>query len=110
MSYPPNPQDSRRSARLEICYRCEIDGPGFAPLSALIVNISPHGCMIRCAREAPRDMLLEFTLPVIGAWSGRVIWAIGARMGLEFDQEISLDAYLPMLEQMSRPNDEMGVY
>lgn len=102
------PKDARQSERQQVCYRSEISGPDFAPVDALFVNLSPQGCMIRCMREAPCGTALSFTLPELGAWQGTVVWAIGARMGIEFDREIPVDAYFPVLDQMMRPGDEMG--
>jgi hypothetical protein len=104
------PSDARRAVRHEVCYRCEMSGIDFPAASGLIVNLSAQGCMIRCSQDAPCGTALRFALPILGQWQGTVVWAIGGRIGVEFDQHIPLQSYLPVLDQMMRPNDEMGVY
>ncbi len=84
MSIAPRTKDKRRFSREDVCFRCEIAGPDFEPAHALIVNISPMGCMIRCSREAEPDTFVSFTLPHAGRIEGRIVWAIGGRMGVEF--------------------------
>ncbi len=110
MSIAPRTKDKRRFSREDVCFRCEIAGPDFEPAHALIVNISPMGCMIRCSREAEPDPFVSFTLPHAGRIEGRIVWAIGGRMGVEFAEEIEAGAYLPMLPHLHRPGDEMGTY
>lgn len=103
-------QDKRRFSREEVCFRCEFAGPDFGPVIGLIVNISPLGCMVRCSAPVPSDARVQFALPVAGHIDGRVVWAVGGRMGIEFDEEIDAAPYLAMLDQLRRPGDEMGIY
>jgi hypothetical protein len=110
MSLAYRPQDKRRFSREEVCFRCEIAGQDFGPVSGLIVNISPLGCMLRCSAPVQRGISVHFTLPVAGRIDGRIVWAVGGRMGLEFDEEIDAPPYLAMLDQLRRPGDEMGIY
>lgn len=110
MSLAQNPREMRRVSREEVCYRCEIAGPDFGPASALIVNISPLGCMIRCSKEVRPDMVVSFILPIAGRCEARIVWAIGGRIGLEFSRPIDVDPYLAMLDHLRRPGDEMGIY
>ncbi len=104
------PKDMRRFAREEVCFRCEFTGPDFGPVNALIVNISPLGCMLRCSKPVTTGMPVSFVLPAAGRIQARIVWAIGGRMGLEFDEEIYAAPYLAMLDQLHRPGDEMGIY
>jgi len=104
------PKDMRRFSREEVCFRCEITGPDFGSAFGLIVNVSPLGCMIRCSQDAKPDTAVSFALPIAGRIQARIVWAIGGRMGLEFDEEIDAAPYLAMLEQLRRPGDEMGSY
>ncbi len=110
MSLAPRSKDKRRFSREDVCFGCEIAGPDFEPANALIVNISPLGCMLRCSREVEPDTFVSFNLPCAGRIEARIVWAIGGRMGVEFAEEIDAAAYLPMLPQLHRPGDEMGIY
>ncbi len=103
-------REMRRFSREEVCFRCEIAGPQFEAAAALLVNISPLGCMIRCSREVAPGTRVGFVLPLAGRIEARIVWAIGGRMGLEFDEEIDAEPYLGMLDKLRRPGDEMGIY
>jgi len=100
----------RRAARHDVCYRCEIAGVQAEPIHALLVNISPLGCMMRCSRAEATDRTVHFTLPVAGRREARIVWAMGGRIGVEFLQPIDAGIYPAMLEQLDRPGDEMGIY
>lgn len=106
----PKPKEGRRAPREEVCYRCQIGGQTLSPTTALIVNISPYGCMIRCNKDVQSGTALRFTLPVIGACEGQIVWAIGGRLGFEFKSPLPLDPYLAMLAEISRSGDELGLY
>jgi hypothetical protein len=110
MSLAPRSKDMRRFQREDVCFRCEIAGPDLEPASALIVNISPLGCMLRCSKNVKTGAPVAFTLPSAGHIDARIVWAIGGRMGLEFNEEIDAKPYLAMLDQLHRPGDEMGDY
>jgi len=110
MSLAHRLKEMRRFSREDVCFRCELAGPDFEPANGLIVNISPMGCMIRCTRDVELGTFVSFVLPVAGRIEARIVWSIGGRMGLEFAEEISAAAYLPMLPMLHRPSDEMGIY
>ena len=110
MSIARRPKDMRRFQREEVCFRIEIAGPDQEPANALIVNISPLGCLLRCSKPMTADTTLHFVLPAAGRVEARVVWAIGGRIGLEFSEEIDAKPYLAMLDQLHRPGDEMGIY
>lgn len=110
MSLARRPRDMRRFHREEVCFRIEIAGPDLNPASALIVNISPLGCLLRCSQPLQPDAELYFSLPLAGRIEARVVWAMGGRIGLEFREEIDAKPYLAMLEKLHRPGDEMGIY
>ena len=110
MSIARRPKDMRRFHREEVCFRIEIAGQDQNPAAALIVNISPLGCLLRCSKPMNADDALHFVLPSAGRVEARVVWAIGGRIGLEFSEEIDANPYLAMLDQLQRPGDEMGTY
>jgi len=104
------PKDMRRFHREEVCFRVEISGPTLELASALIVNISPLGCLLRCSQPLEPGAELHFDLPLAGHIVARVVWVMGARVGLEFHEEIDAAPYLAMLPKLHRPGDEMGIY
>jgi hypothetical protein len=104
------PKDQRRFQREEVCFRIEIAGPDLESSSALIVNISPLGCLLRCSQPLVPGAELRFDLPLAGRIEARVVWVLGARIGLEFHEEVDAKPYLAMLPQLHRPGDEMGIY
>lgn len=110
MSVAKRPKDMRRFQREEVCFRIEIAASDQKPAAALIVNISPLGCLLRCSKPMNSDDVLHFTVPSAGRIEARVAWAIGGRIGLEFSEEIDAQPYLAMLDQLHRPGDEMGIY
>jgi len=110
MPFSSNPKEGRRAPREEVCYRCQISAPALPATAALIVNISPYGCMVRCSKDVQTGTRVSFKLPVIGPCEGLIVWAIGGRLGLEYDSPIPLQPYLAMLGEMSRSGDEMGLY
>jgi hypothetical protein len=110
MSVAHRPREMRRFSREEVCCRIEIHGPDFGPVNALIVNISPLGCMLRCSLPVQSGTRIHFNLPLAGRIEATIVWAIGGRMGLEFSEEVDAPPYLAMLDQLKRPGDEMGIY
>jgi hypothetical protein len=83
----------RRVERDEVFHRTTVSIEGRAPARALMVDISPLGCMIRCEAEADRSQRITIALPGMGDVEGVVAWAIMGRIGIEFTHPVSGDAY-----------------
>ncbi len=98
MSQPRFDNDPRGLAREVVEIPSQIWGATLAPTPAMIINISPHGCMVRCDEMVPMGEHLTLDFPLLGALRGLVIWSLGARMGVEFETPISLEAYLNLLD------------
>lgn len=107
MSLAYSTAESRRAPRETVDCQTLIRGTRCPPTDALIVNISPHGCMLRCDRVVPIGAKLTVDLPSIGTLRAAVIWSLGSRLGLEFETCISLDHYLAMLPLMKASFDGM---
>lgn len=96
--------DSRRTPREMVFWPTQIDGCRLKPTDALIVNLSPSGCMVRSeAIVAPIEQV-TLTLPVVGHTEAKVMWVLGGRIGLEFAIILPLHSYLPMLHEMKADN------
>lgn len=92
--------EARRTPRDDVDYHCQarlVSGQAHAH----IVNISPLGCMIRCAAAAAADEAVTLRLPLLGVTPGRVVWAKLDRMGIEFAQAMEAEIYARMLAQLN---------
>jgi hypothetical protein len=63
----------------------------------LIVNLSPHGLMARCDSTVTVDDRIQISLPIIGLTSGHIRWALGGRIGCQFDYPIDLASYYELV-------------
>ena len=96
--------DFRRTERDDVEYQVQIWGATLPPSSALITNISPSGCMLRCDQMVSIGESLSLDVPCIGSLRGMVIWSAGARIGVEFDAAMPLAVYEQALAQMKAPS------
>ncbi|MEZ0496601.1 PilZ domain-containing protein [Sphingomonas sp. IW22] len=89
--------EQRSEDRDEVQFRARASGPDNRALSLLVVNLSPNGMMARCEDAfAPGDRL-RVTLPVVGAMSAEVRWALGGRIGCQFESGIDRATYRELL-------------
>lgn len=109
MSLAYSSEESRRAPREAIDCRSQIRTATVPSSSALIVNISPHGCMIRSDQAVPIGERLTVDVPGVGDLRGRVIWSLGARFGIEFEAPIALEPYLAMLSLLKESSDSQNV-
>ena len=100
MSHIRPREESRREPREAVDFLAQIWGSRRAPSPAPLVNISPHGCMVRSDQIVPIAENLTVDVPGIGNLRGIVMWSLGARIGIEFEIGIGLETYLGMLSLM----------
>lgn len=96
--------DFRRTERDDVEYQVQIWGATLPPSPALIINISPSGCMLRCDQMVSIGESLSLDVPSIGTLRGMVIWTVGARIGVEFDVAMPQKLYEQTLTQMKAPS------
>lgn len=87
----------RREERDEVHVRARGVGAAGQPLHLLIVNISSHGLMARCEQAVAQGDRVTISLPVIGRTPGEVRWALGGRMGVQFEQPFGRANYYELL-------------
>ena len=89
--------EKRETARDEVDYRARAYGGDAQPLSIQVVNMSAQGLMARC--ETPFDIgdRIRIVLPIAGPVVAEVRWALGGRIGCQFDQAIDLASYYELL-------------
>ena len=89
--------EERREDRDEVHYRARGTGPDGRPINLLIVNLSPHGLMARCESALEAGQRIRVTLPVAGQVVAEVRWALGGRIGCQFERAIDLATYYDAL-------------
>ena len=94
--------DLRASPRDEVLYRARAFGPDARPLTLLVVNISALGLMARIDRPFAAGDRLKVVLPVVGAVTAEIRWALAGRIGCQLDRTIDLADYYEVLAAMTR--------
>ena len=93
--------EHRAEPREEVQYRARASelASGCA-LPMLIVNMSPNGMMARCEVPLASGDRLRVILPAAGERIAEVRWALGGRIGCQFDRGIDLGTYVSTLTAM----------
>lgn len=94
--------DARREARDEVQYPARAFGPDAQELDLLLLNLSPHGMMARCAEMLDEGARVRLAMPIVGLLVGEVRWAQDGRMGFQFETAIDLASYYELLAQLVR--------
>lgn len=90
----------RREDRDEVHVRARGVGQAGEPLRLLVVNISSHGLMARCEQPVAQGDRVTITLPIVGRKTGEVRWALGGRIGVQFEQAIGRATYYEILAHL----------
>jgi hypothetical protein len=83
--------------RDEVHYRARAFGPDARQLGFVVVNISPHGLMARCEAPLQTGDRIRVVLAVTGTVAAEVRWALGGRVGCQFDHAVDLASYYEMI-------------
>jgi hypothetical protein len=89
--------DDRREMRDDVHYRARAFGPDAKQLNFVVVNLSPHGLMARCEAPLQTGDRIRVVLPVVGTVAAEVRWALGGRVGCQFDHAIDLAGYYDLV-------------
>ena len=95
-------EDLRADPRDEVHQRARATRADGLPLTVLVVNISAGGLMARSEAPFERGDRLTVQLPVVGPVGGTVRWALGGRIGCQFDGVIQAIRYRALLETIAR--------
>lgn len=87
----------RREDRDEVHHRTRATHQDGRMLQLLLVNISPHGFMARCEAPVADGDTLRIALPGVGQVPSHVRWALGGRIGCQFERPIGLAHYYELL-------------
>jgi hypothetical protein len=94
--------DRREVDRDLVDYRARAFGPDARALTLQIVNISTHGLMARCDAAYQVGERMRITLPAVGVVVAEIRWALGGRIGCNFERAIDRASYYELLAAMLR--------
>lgn len=90
----------RREERHEVHHRTRAAVADGRDLPIVIVNISPNGLMARCEARLDPGVRLHIRLPGIDSVHAEVRWALGGRIGCEFQHSVPPAAYYALLPRL----------
>ncbi|MCU6452802.1 PilZ domain-containing protein [Sphingomonas sp. A2-49] len=93
--------DVRAEPRDEVHHRTRASLDGRRTVPVLIVNLSPHGLMIRSDMAVDVGATLRVQLPVVGEVRAIVRWALGGRIGCQLDTPVPAGSYHAVLGAMA---------
>lgn len=91
----------RREERHEVHHRTRATDATGREATLTVVNISPNGLMARCEQPIEIGTRLHVRLPDLAPLHAEVRWALGGRIGCEFQHSIAPAAYYALLPRLS---------
>ena len=79
----------RRAPRAPVSLDAKVGRGGLDRALCKVVDLSPHGARIETYSAVRRDSMIWLTLPHVGHWAARVVWASDFEAGLEFQIPLS---------------------
>jgi hypothetical protein len=95
-------EDLRADPRDEVHQRARATRADGRLLTVLVVNISAGGLMARSEAPFASGDRLTVQLPAVGSIGATVRWALGGRIGCQFDGVISAVRYRALLDTVGR--------
>ena len=85
--------EDRVEPRDEVYRRTRITLADRRTVPGIVVNLSPHGLMVRVEAQIAAGEWIKVELPVVGTLGAAVRWSLGGRVGCQFEQAINPGAY-----------------
>lgn len=79
----------RRAPRAPVSLDAKVGRGGLDRALCKVVDLSLHGAKIETFSALRRDSMIWLTLPHVGHWAARVVWATDFEAGLEFQIALS---------------------
>ena len=95
-------EDGRSEGRDEVLHRTRATTIDGRDLSVVIVNLSPGGLMARSERPLEKGERVRVSLPVVGPVWAEVRWALGGRVGCQFERPVPGEFYPRLLKTVGR--------
>lgn len=89
--------DDRAEPRDEVYHRTRLTLVDRRAVTATVVNLSPHGLMLRVEAEVAVGDIVNVALPVVGIVRATVRWALGGRIGCQLERVIAPRDYGALL-------------
>lgn len=83
----------RRAPRAPVSLDAKVGRGGLDRALCRVVDLSLHGARIETFSALRRDSMIWLTLPHVGHWAARVVWASDFEVGLEFQIALSEDEF-----------------
>ncbi|WP_447724837.1 PilZ domain-containing protein [Sphingomonas koreensis] len=83
----------RRAPRAPVSLDARVGRGGLDRALCKVVDLSLHGAKIETFSALRRDSMIWLTLPHVGHWAARVVWATDFEAGLEFQIALSEDEF-----------------
>ncbi|TPG14594.1 PilZ domain-containing protein [Sphingomonas oligophenolica] len=93
-------KDDRGEPRDEVFHRSRAILPDRRSVPIVVVNLSPHGLMIRSDAPISAGEWIKVALPVVGDVDAAIRWALGGRIGCQLDRPIAAAQYYAVLAAM----------
>lgn len=94
--------EERSSPRDEVFLRTRGTGPAGRPMTLVVVNLSQGGLMARCPLPLATGDRVRIELPLLGMMPAEIRWALGGRIGCQFDRAVAAEPYYRMLGTIDR--------
>ena len=98
-AFPIGTED-RIEPRDEVLHRTRATLVDRRQFPVVVVNLSPHGLMLRSDAPVSVGEWVRIALPLIGEAHAAVRWALGGRVGCQFDRAITEGNYDAALTAM----------
>ncbi|WP_232473851.1 PilZ domain-containing protein [Sphingomonas sp. MA1305] len=92
--------DGRAEPRDEVHFRGRVLLADRRTVTVLVVNLSPGGLMIRSDAPVSVGEWIRVQLPLVGEMQVAVRWALGGRIGCQFERPIPAGQYHAVLGAM----------
>jgi len=74
-----------------------------------LLNISRNGCRLETPQMLPIGDIVTLDIPGVGAIEGRVVWHLGFKAGVEFNDHIAWKSiFAALLKAVPMASDESG--
>lgn len=99
--------DKRVAPRSDCYCRLAVTMPDLLQKLVTITNISADGLQFFCDRHLEPEDKVVIKLPLLAPTKAHVIWSLGNKTGVEFDESVAASDYLPLLRALGvRPADQ----
>ena len=101
-SDPVQHGEDRGEPRDEVLFRTRVTLADRRTPHVVVVNVSPHGLMLRSDAAVSVGEWIKVQLPVIGEVHAAVRWALGGRIGCQLERAVPIGDYYPLLAALRR--------